>query len=43
VTLTIHGEHIFNETFELAAPGEEFEILLENHWSRSVNGAPGTK
>jgi hypothetical protein len=43
VTLTIHGEHVFNETFELAAPGEEFEILLENHWSRSVNGAPGTK
>ncbi len=42
VTLTIVGENAFSETFELAAPGEDFELLLENHWSRSVNGAPGT-
>jgi hypothetical protein len=39
VTLTIRGENTFDETFELAAPGEEFKMLLENHWSRSVNGA----
>lgn len=43
VTLTIHGEHSFSETFELAAPGKEFELLLENYWNRSVNGAAATQ
>lgn len=43
VTLTIDGENAFNESFELAAPGEESELLLENHWSRSVNGAVAGK
>ena len=43
VTLMIRGENTFDETFELAAPGEEYERLLENHWSRSVNGALGGK
>jgi hypothetical protein len=42
VTLTIHGENSFSETFELAAPGKEFELLIENHWNRRVNGPPGT-
>ncbi|UCC81484.1 MAG: hypothetical protein JSW46_10725 [Gemmatimonadota bacterium] len=43
VTLTVHGENTFSETFELAAPGEEFESLLENQWSRSVNAVLGMK
>lgn len=43
VTLTIHGENSFSETFELAAPGREYEPLFENHWNRSVNGAAATQ
>jgi hypothetical protein len=41
LTLTIHGEDVFEETFELAAPGKDFEMLLKNHWSRSVNNVLG--
>lgn len=43
VTLTIHGENSFSETFELAAPGKAFELLVENHWNRSVNVPGGTQ
>jgi len=41
ITLTIRDDDSFDETFELAAPGEEYELLLENYWTRSVNGIAG--
>ncbi|UCC74803.1 MAG: hypothetical protein JSV86_09720 [Gemmatimonadota bacterium] len=36
VTLTIQDDDHFEETFELAAPAEDFELLLNNQWTRRV-------
>jgi hypothetical protein len=34
ITLTIQDTDTFDEVFELAAPGKEYDVLLENHWTR---------
>ena len=34
LTLTKIDENVFQEVFELAGPGEDFTVLLENRWTR---------
>jgi hypothetical protein len=34
LSFRIQNENEFHETFELAAPGKDFSIFLENKWTR---------
>ncbi len=34
LTLTILNDKQFDETFEIAMPGKDFDLLLTNHWRR---------
>jgi len=36
LTLTKIDENAFHEVFELAGPGEDFTVLLENRWTRKT-------
>jgi lysophospholipase L1-like esterase len=40
VTYSILGKNTFKETFELAMPGKDFSILLENIWTRNIDPDP---
>ena len=36
-TIELTSDHTFEETFELADPGEDFKVLFTNHWRRKPN------
>jgi lysophospholipase L1-like esterase len=40
VSLTILNRNKFKETFELAFPGNEYSVWLENVWTRNIHSTP---
>jgi len=40
LTCEIRNADQFEETFELAQPGKDFEVYLKNYWKRSTEPNP---